>query len=62
MQASMFFRSLAGPRKRLQGAPAATQRAHWCDHGAVDEKKWNASGASGTCAQRIVAMQCAQSL
>ena len=55
MQASMFFRSLAGPRKRLQGAPAATQRAHWCDHGAVDEKKWNASGASGTCAQRIVA-------
>ena len=26
MQASMFFRSLAGPRKRLQGAPAATQR------------------------------------
>ena len=55
MQASMFFRSLAGPRKRLQGAPAATQRAHWCDHGAVDEKKWNASGASGMCAQRIVA-------
>ena len=55
MQASMFLRSLAGPRKRLQGAPAATQRAHWCDHGAVDEKKWNASGASGMCAQRIVA-------